>query len=244
LPFAQVHYPFDNAEWFEDHFPADFIVEYVGQTRGWFYTLHVLATALFDKRPFDNCMAYGVVLGHDKLKLSKRLRNYPDPDEMFNVYGADAMRWFLLSSPVMRGGDLVVERKGPSEAVRAVLNPLWNAWKFFTLYANADGYEAKWSTATTEVLDRYVLAKARLLVDDVTAAMDAYDLYQACATVTAFLDALNNWYIRRSRERFWSRVGASGASDESKRAAYDTLYTVLHTLCLPGPHRRTQRPPG
>jgi isoleucyl-tRNA synthetase len=232
MPFAQVHYPFDNAEWFEDHFPADFIVEYVGQTRGWFYTLHVLATALFDKRPFDNCMAHGVVLGHDKLKLSKRLRNYPDPDEMFNVYGADAMRWFLLSSPVMRGGDLVVERKGPSEAVRAVLSPLWNAWKFFALYANADGYQAKWSTASTEVLDRYVLAKARLLVDDVTAAMDAYDLYQACATVTAFLDAFNNWYIRRSRDRFWSRVGASGASDESKLAAYDTLYTVLHTLCL------------
>ena len=190
MPFAQVHYPFDNAQWFEGHFPADFIVEYVGQTRGWFYTLHVLGTALFGKPPFENCMAHGVVLGHDKLKLSKRLRNYPDPDEMFNVYGADAMRWFLLSSPVMRGGDLVVERKGPSEAVRSVLNPLWNAWKFFAMYANADGYEAKWSNRATDVLDRYVLSKARLLVDEVTDAMDSYDLYRACTSVTAFLDAL------------------------------------------------------
>ena len=112
MPFAQVHYPFENADWFEGHFPADFIVEYVGQTRGWFYTLHVLASALFGRPPFKTCMAHGVVLGDDKQKLSKRLRNYPDPDEMFSVYGADAMRWFLLSSPVIRGGDLVVERRG------------------------------------------------------------------------------------------------------------------------------------
>ena len=232
MPFAQVHYPFENAGWFDSHFPADFIVEYVGQTRGWFYTLHVLASALFGRPPFKTCMAHGIVLGDDKQKLSKRLRNYPDPDEMFNVYGADAMRWFLLSSPVMRGGDLVVERKGAVEAVRAVLNPLWNAWKFFAMYANVDGYQAKWRSDATEVLDRYILAKARLVVEEVSRAMDTYDLYGACSAVTAFLDALNNWYIRRSRDRFWSRVGASTASDESKTAAYDTLYTVLHTLCL------------
>ncbi|HTT92329.1 MAG TPA: class I tRNA ligase family protein, partial [Acidimicrobiales bacterium] len=232
MPFAQVHYPFDNAGWFESHFPADFIVEYVGQTRGWFYTLHVLASALFSRPPFKTCMAHGVVLGDDKQKLSKRLRNYPDPDEMFSVYGADAMRWFLLSSPVMRGGDLVVERRGPADAVRAVLNPLWNAWKFFALYANADGYQAKWRTGSVEVLDRYILAKTHVLVEEVTAAMDVYDLYGACVAVTGFLDALNNWYIRRSRDRFWSRVGASQSSDESKAAAYDTLYTVLRSLCL------------
>ncbi|HXW78045.1 MAG TPA: isoleucine--tRNA ligase [Acidimicrobiales bacterium] len=232
MPFAQVHYPFEDAEWFEGHFPADFIVEYVGQTRGWFYTLHVLATALFDKPPFQNCLAHGIVLGDDKQKLSKRLRNYPDPDEMFRAYGSDAMRWFLISSPVMRGGDLVVERKGPAEAVRAVLNPLWNAWKFFALYANADGYEAKWGEGTTDVLDRYVLSKARLLVEDVTVSLDTYDLYGACTAVTNFLDALNNWYIRRSRDRFWSRMGTSQSSDESKVAAYDTLFMVLHTLCL------------
>jgi len=232
MPFAQVHYPFENSEWFENHFPGDFIVEYVGQTRGWFYTLHVLASALFDKPAFSNCMAHGIVLGHDKLKLSKRLRNYPDPDEMFNVYGSDAMRWYLLSSPVMRGGDVVVERKGPAEAVRAVLNPLWNSWKFFAMYANADKYRAHWSSDSDELLDRYVLSKARALVEDVTQAMDNYDLYSACTSVTSFIDALNNWYIRRSRERFWSHLGASQASDRSKKAAYDTLYTALHTLCL------------
>ena len=232
MPFAQVHYPFEDAEWFEGHFPADFIVEYVGQTRAWFYTLLVMATALFDKIPFQNCLAHGIILGEDKQKLSKRLRNYPDPDEMFRAYGADAMRWFLLSSPVIRGGDLVVERKGPAEAVRAVLNPLWNAWKFFALYANADGYQAKWREGSGEVLDRYVLSKTRLLVEDVTTALERYDLYGACSAVTAFLDALNNWYIRRSRDRFWSRMGTSQASDESKVAAYDTLFSVLHTLCL------------
>jgi len=232
MPFAQVHYPFENSRWFESHFPADFIVEYVGQTRGWFYTLHVLGTALFAKPPFQNCIAHGIVLGNDRQKLSKRLRNYPDPDEMFNVYGADAMRWFLLSSPVMRGGDLVLERRGPAEAVRAVLNPLWNAWKFFAVYANADGYTAKRRGQATEVLDRYALAKTRALVEEVTQAMDGYDLYGASTAITSYIDALNNWYIRRSRDRFWSRVGASKASDESKEAAYDTLFTALQTLCL------------
>ncbi|MDA8301382.1 MAG: isoleucine--tRNA ligase [Actinomycetota bacterium] len=232
MPFAQVHYPFDNAEWFEEHFPADFIVEYVGQTRGWFYTLHVLATALFGKPAFETCLAHGIVLGEDRLKLSKRLRNYPDPDEMFERYGADAMRWYLLSSAVMRGSDLVIERKGPGEATRAVLNPLYNAWKFFSMYANADGHRAAWRADQAEVLDRYVLSKARLLAEEVTEALDAYDLYGACSSVSSFLDALNNWYIRRSRDRFWSRPGSSAASDRSKADAYDTLYTVLHTLCL------------
>ncbi|HET9058979.1 MAG TPA: class I tRNA ligase family protein, partial [Acidimicrobiales bacterium] len=233
MPFAQVHYPFDHAAWFEDHFPADFIVEYVGQTRGWFYTLHVLGTALFGKPAFSSCIAHGVVLGHDKQKLSKRLRNYPDPEEMFNVYGADAMRWFLLSSPVMRGGDLVVERRGPSEAVRAVLNPLWNAWKFFSMYANADGYRPDGACPRpADVLDRYILAKTRALVGQVTEAMDGYDLYGACTAVTSFLDALNNWYIRRSRDRFWSPVGSSDTSDSAKNDAYATLYTVLRVVCL------------
>ena len=217
-----------------------------------------MATALFDKIPFQNCLAHGIILGEDKQKLSKRLRNYPDPDEMFRAYGADAMRWFLLSSPVIRGGDLVVERRGPAEAVRAVLNPLWNAWKFFALYANADGYEAKWREGTADVLDRYVLSKTRLLVEDVTNALERYDLYGACSAVTAFLDALNNWYIRRSRDRFWSRMGTSQSSDESKIAAYDTLFIgPSHAVPrhgpsaadaerdrLPGLDRGTQRAPG
>ena len=116
--------------------------------------------------------------------------------------------------------------------MRSVLNPLWNAWKFFALYANVDGYQAKWRSDATDVLDRYILAKTRLLVEEVGNAMDTYDLYGACVAITGFLDALNNWYIRRSRDRFWSRIGTSSASDESKADAYDTLYTVLHTLCL------------
>ncbi len=148
-------------------FPADFIVEYIGQTRGWFYTLHVLATALFDRPPFLTCVAHGVVLGDDGQKMSKRLRNYPDPEAMFAKYGADAMRWFLLSSPVLRGGDLIVDEKGIVEAVRSVIHPLWNAWYFFTLYANAEGRAA--STSRTDapgVLDRYILAKAHQMVDD------------------------------------------------------------------------------
>jgi len=232
MPFAQVHYPFENSEWFEGHFPAKFIVEYVGQTRGWFYTLHVLAGALFGKPAFETCLAHGVVLGVDKQKLSKRLRNYPDPDEMFERFGADALRWYLLSSQVMRGSDLVIDPKGPPEAVRAVLSPLWNAWKFYAMYANADAVRGQWRAGSSDVLDRYVLSKARLLAEQVTGAMDAYDLAGACSAVASFLDALNNWYIRRSRGRFWSRVGSSPASDRSKADAYDTLYTVLHTLCL------------
>jgi len=221
MPFAQVHYPFENKEWFETHFPADFICEYVGQTRGWFYTLHVIATALFDKPAFSNCVAHGVLLGDDGRKLSKRLVNYPDPVEVFDELGADAMRWALLSSPGLRGQDLVVERRAMVESVRQVLNPIWNAWYFFSLYANTDGYAARWRTDAPGVLDRYVLAKARRLVADVTERMEAYDLSGACSSVVTFLDALNNWYIRRSRDRFW----------QSDADAFDTLYTVLEVLC-------------
>ena len=139
MPFAQVHYPFENQEWFEHHYPGDFIVEYIGQTRGWFYTLHVLATALFDRPAFRTCVSHGIVLGDDGQKMSKSLRNYPDPFEVFDTYGSDAMRWYLLSSPILRGGDLVVSEQGIRDAVRQVLLPLWNAWSFLTLYANAAG---------------------------------------------------------------------------------------------------------
>ncbi|HEY2301359.1 MAG TPA: isoleucine--tRNA ligase [Acidimicrobiales bacterium] len=231
MPFAQVHYPFENREWFEQNFPADFIVEYIGQTRGWFYTLHVLATALFDRPPFLTCVAHGVVLGDDGQKMSKRLRNYPDPDAMFAKHGADAMRWFLLSSPVLRGGDLIVDEKGIVEAVRSVIHPLWNAWYFFTLYANAEGRAA--STSRTDapgVLDRYILAKAHQMVEAVTARLDRYELSSACDAVHAFLDALTNWYIRRSRDRFWGTSPSQGATTDSGDA-FDTLATVLEVLC-------------
>ncbi len=233
MPFAQVHYPFENAEWFDEHFPGDFIVEYIGQTRGWFYTLHVLATALFGRPAFKSVVAHGIVLGDDGQKMSKRLRNYPDPEEMFAKHGADAMRWFLLASPVLRGGDMVADEKGITDAVRGALLPLWNAWYFFSLYANAEGRPARVGrTDATGTLDRYLLAKTRTLVVDVTAALDAYDLSGACRSIGAFLDALTNWYIRRSRDRFW----ASGATaDRATRAdaedAFDTLATTLDVLC-------------
>ncbi len=225
MPYAQVHYPFENADWFEHHYPGDFIVEYIGQTRGWFYTLHVLATALFDRPAFSSCVSHGIVLGDDGQKMSKSLRNYPDVNEVFERDGADAMRWFLMSSPVLRGGNLIVTERGIREGMRQVLIPLWNAWYFFSLYANAvnegAGYDAQWSTASTDVLDRYLLAKLHDLVTDVQAQLDVYDVSAACQSVREFCDVLTNWYIRRSRERFWG---------EDDTAAFDTLYTTLEVL--------------
>ncbi|MCP2256978.1 Isoleucyl-tRNA synthetase [Streptoalloteichus tenebrarius] len=220
MPFAQVHYPFENREWFEHHFPGDFIVEYNGQTRGWFYTLHVLATALFDRPAFRNCVAHGIVLGDDGQKMSKSRRNYPDVNEVFARDGSDAMRWFLMSSPILRGGDLVVTERGIRDAVRQAVLPLWNSWYFLALYANAEGVEGTWRTDSRHVLDRYALAKTHDLVRDVTAALAAYDLSGACAAVRDFLEVLTNWYVRRSRDRFWA----------GERDAVDTLHTVLEVV--------------
>ncbi|HEY6597112.1 MAG TPA: isoleucine--tRNA ligase [Asanoa sp.] len=220
MPFAQVHYPFENADWFEHHYPGDFIVEYIGQTRGWFYTMHVLATALFDRPAFRSCVSHGVLQGSDGRKMSKSLRNYPDVYYVFDEYGSDAMRWMLMSSPVLRGGDMPVTEPAIRDAVRQVLLPLWNVWYFFSLYANAEGYTARRRTDSTHLLDRYVLAKTRELVESATGQLDAYDVSGACASVRSFLDALTNWYVRRSRDRFWS----------GDRDAFDTLYTVLETL--------------
>jgi isoleucyl-tRNA synthetase len=226
MPYAQVHYPFAHERWFASHFPADFIVEYIGQTRAWFYNLHVLATALFDKPAFSNCVVHGVILGNDGQKMSKRLRNYPDPEEMFADHGADAIRWFLLSSPVLRGQDMVADERGIVAALRQAVLPLWSAYNFFSKYANIDGHRAIARSDASGVLDRYILAKTATLVADVTTRMEAYDLDGACHRVTDFIEALNNWYIRRSRERVW----AKGMS-EDKADCYDTLFTVLTTLC-------------
>ncbi|MFS0729843.1 isoleucine--tRNA ligase [Curtobacterium sp. 1P10AnD] len=226
MPYAQVHYPFENREWFEAHNPADFIVEYIGQTRGWFYVMHVLSTALFDRPAFRNVISHGIVLGSDGQKMSKSLRNYPDVSEVFDRDGADAMRWFLMSSSVIRGGNLVVTEEGIRQGVREFLLPLWSTYYFFTLYANADGYQAQRSTASTDVLDRYLLAKTRVLVADVTEHLDALDTPLAAQAVRDFADVLTNWYVRRSRDKFW----AGAASSPEARAAFDTLYTVLETL--------------
>jgi isoleucyl-tRNA synthetase len=228
MPFAQVHYPFENREWFDNHSPADFIVEYIGQTRGWFYTLHTLSTALFDRPAFNNVISHGIVLGSDGQKMSKSLRNYPDVSEVFDRDGADAMRWFLMSSSVIRGGNLVVTEEGIRESTRQFLLPLWSTYYFFTLYANAagsDGYLATWRTDSTDVLDRYLLAKTRRLIDDVTADLEALDSPLAANRLRDFADVLTNWYVRRSRGRFWG-----GADDQNSVDAFDTLFTVLETV--------------
>jgi isoleucyl-tRNA synthetase len=225
MSFAQNHVPFENEEWFLHHFPADFIVEYINQTRGWFYTLHILATSIFDRPAFENCISHGIVLGSDGNKMSKSLRNYPDVREVFDRDGADAMRWFLMASPILRGGNLVVTEQGIRDAVRIVMIPLWNSWYFFQLYANAfqngHGYDARRRTDSTDPLDRYLLAKCRQYVEQATAEMDDYAVADACDTTRNFLDVLTNWYIRRSRDRFWG----------DNPDAFDTLYTVLETVC-------------
>ncbi len=221
MPFAQVHYPFENADWFEHHYPGDFIVEYMAQTRGWFYTMHVLATALFDRPAFSNCVSHGIVLGDDGRKMSKSLRNYPDPNEMFDTYGADAMRWLLLASPILRGADFSVTEAGIRDTVRHVILPLWNSYSFLTLYGNAAGLHGTVRTDQTDVLDRYLMGELRGLIETVEGRMDAYDLYGASEAVAAFIDTLTNWYIRRSRDRFWA-----GEQD-----AIDALHTALVTLC-------------
>jgi isoleucyl-tRNA synthetase len=221
MPFAQVHYPFENASWFDSHYPGDFIVEYIGQTRGWFYTLHVLATALFDRPAFRSCVSHGIVLGDDGQKMSKSLRNYPDVNEVFDRDGSDAMRWFLMSSPVLRGGNLIVTEQGIRDAVRQAILPLWNSYYFFALYANAESVAARSSIASEHVLDRYILAKTRDAVTGMERQLDVYDIGGACQTLREHLEVLTNWYIRRSRPRFW------GAEQD----ALDTLWTVLETLC-------------
>lgn len=228
MPFAQVHYPFENKEWFEAHYPADFIVEYINQTRGWFYTLHVLAGALFDTPAFQNVICHGILLADDGAKLSKRLRNYTEPTEIFEKQGSDALRWYFMSTNIVRGGDTRISDQAIDDVVRQVITPIWNAYSFFTLYANVDGVTAERRSDATAPLDRYILAKTRELVDSVTVAMDAYDLPGATAEIQGFIDALNNWYIRRSRDRFWAPASEADAAD--KRDAYDTLYTVLTTL--------------
>ncbi|PYD01925.1 isoleucine--tRNA ligase [Microbacterium esteraromaticum] len=229
MPYAQVHYPFENQEWFDSHSPADFIVEYIGQTRGWFYVMHVLSTALFNRPAFTGVSCHGIVLGSDGYKMSKSLRNYPDVSEVLDRDGSDAMRWFLMSSSVLRGGNLAVTEEGIRAGVREFILPLWNSWYFFATYANASGdggYEASWRVDSTDVLDRYILARLGDLVREVRADLEGLDSTTASARLRDFAEVLTNWYIRRSRDRFWEGVG----DDPKSREAFDTLYTVLETL--------------
>ena len=172
MSFAQVHYPFENADWFEHHFPGDFIVEYIGQTRGWFYTLHILATAIFDRPAFENCISHGIVLGSDGNKMSKSLRNYPDVREVFDRDGADAMRWFLMASPILRGGNLVVTEQGIRDAVRQRDDPALEQLVLLpALRQRARGLRRRARRPTsTDPLDRYLLAKCRQYVEQMTDA--------------------------------------------------------------------------
>ena len=217
MPFAQKHYPFENREWFDTHNQADFIVEYSGQTRGWFYTMHVLSTALFDCPSYKKVVAHGIVLGDDGLKMSKSKGNYPNVNEVFERDGSDAMRWFLMSSPILRGGNLIVTEQGIREGVRQALLPMWNAYTFLQLYAVEP---ATWDVSSTNVLDRYILAKLHNLIANTQDALDNTDVARACDEVRSFCDVLTNWYVRRSRERFWNETPE----------AFNTLYTVLETL--------------
>ncbi len=230
MPFASIHYPFENKEWFDNHYPGDFIVEYVGQTRGWFYTLHVLATALFDKPAFGTSLSHGIVLGDDGRKMSKSLRNYPDVYGVFDTYGSDAMRWFLLSSPVVRGGNLIVTEEGIRDAVRHVILPLWNAYYFLALYGNASNGgagitptrldENNANISELPEMDRYLLARSRRVTEEVRRAMDDYDLPKAAELISDQLEVITNWYVRTQRPRFW----------EENEDAFNTLYTALLVL--------------
>ena len=231
MPYAQVHYPFENKEWFEDNFPADFITEYVAQTRGWFYTLMVLSTALFDRAPFKNVICHGTILDENSQKLSKRLRNYADPLEIFSTIGSDTMRFYMISQPVMRGQELRIDKDGKAfrDTLRLSIKPLINAFNFFCLYANADGIFANRIDEKRDfknILDRYILSKLKSSVTTIDLALQQYDTVLACDEFNKFFEVLNNWYIRRNRQRFWK-----SEIDEDKQNAYDVLYTILLTMC-------------
>ena len=225
MPYAQAHYPFTNKQWFENNFPADFIVEYAAQTRGWFYTLMVLSTALFDRPPFKNCICHGVILDEKAQKLSKRLKNYIPPMDIFAKYGADAMRYYMCSATVMRGNELHIDQAGEGfkDALRLFIKPIWNSYHFFCIYANADNIKAEFSYDSEHIMDIYIISKLKNLLQEIKQALDHYDLPDAYLAIESFFELLNNWYIRRNRERFWKTN-----KDDSKIKAYNTLYTVLH----------------
>lgn len=224
MPYGQVHYPFENKEWFENHFPADFIVEYTAQTRGWFYTLMVLSTALFDRQPFLNCICHGVILDSSGQKLSKRLNNYADPLELFNKYGSDALRVTMLSSTVTKGQELLIDKEGKMvyEQLRLFIKPIWNSYHFFCLYANIDKIEAKLQFSFTNKLDQYIISKLKITVDKIKLSLDMFDSQSAYQIIGEFFETLNNWYIRRSRTRFWT-----SEQSEDKVDAYNALYSCL-----------------
>ena len=228
MPYGQNHYPFENKEHFDQHFPADFISESIDQTRGWFYSLVVLGAALCDKPAFRNVIVSGLILDSDGKKMSKSARNYTDPAEVVGSYGADAMRLFLVDSAVLKGEDLRFSDSGVKDAVKSVIIPLWNAYSFFVTYANIDKVTANGlPRELSNPLDRWIISESERMVGEVTEQLDRYELQKAVDSFVSFIDLLNNWYIRRSRRRFW-RSG----NDADKQQAYLTLHAALMKLIL------------
>ena len=234
MPYASKHYMWQELEKNSDclvskdgtfKFPADFIAEWLDQTRGWFYTLLILWTALFDETPFKNCIVNGIVLAEDWKKMSKSLQNYPAPELIFDRYWADAMRFYLLNSPVVEAQDFRFSEAWVEEVVKKVILPLWNTYYFFTTYANIDNFEPKWLTKTENILDKWLLSELNELTLEVTNAFEKYKLNEATRPIVKFMDNLTNWYIRRSRKRFWK-----SENDWDKLQAYETLYFALVEL--------------
>ncbi|MDD2942145.1 MAG: isoleucine--tRNA ligase [bacterium] len=230
MPYAQAHYPFENKEEFEASFPADFIAEGLDQTRGWFYTLLVLGTALFGKPAFKNVIVNGILLAEDGKKMSKSLRNYPPPDEVMNELGADAMRLYLLASAATRAEELRFSKQGVRDVVRQHLLPLWNAYNFFVTYALVDGWSAENvpDKPSDNILDRWIMSKLGSLISGVDGALGSYHLYSATQPILEFIDQLTNWYIRLNRRRFWG--GAELSENIDKQQAYATLHRALLTF--------------
>ncbi len=224
VPFAQKHYPFENKEWFESHYPSDFIVEYTGQIRCWFYYLHVLAVALFDRPAFKNCIVHGTILAKDGKKLSKSSKNYTDPMELMRTFGTDALRLYLYQTSAMLIGDLAFDESGIQDAYQQIILPYWNACNFFISYANIDGFEKGdlVEPHSDNQLDKWILAQLYNTEKKISENMDAYYVNKYVESLVPLVNGLTNWYIRRSRRRFW----ASGMSDD-KLVAYQTLYYVL-----------------
>ena len=232
MPYAQNHYPFENQETLEKHFPADFIAEGLDQTRGWFYTLLVLSTCIMEKPPFENVIVNGLILAEDGKKMSKRLKNYPDPVSILSQYGADALRMYMIDSAVVRAESLRFSESGVKEVLKSILLPLWNSFSFFTTYANIDQWDSHGAKperygSLENQLDRWILSYLEQLNEEICEAMDEYALQRSVPPLVKFIDRLTNWYIRRSRRRFWK-----SENDLDKEQAYFTLYTVLHKVSL------------
>lgn len=252
MPYGQVHYPFENKEKFENSFPADYISEYTGQIRAWFYVMHVLGVALFDKPAFKNVICHGVIAGNDGRKMSKSLGNFPDPKPTFDQYGGDAVRMAILTTPLFNGGDMNFSEDLILEALKQNVLPLWNAFSFFVTYANLDkrtplhhpertDSEVEGSltidkmlrqaqhdaTNSKNRLDTWILEELNRVTQTIDTDLSTYDLTHASRQISSFLENLTNWYIRRSRRRFWK-----SDSDEDKASAYNTLYTVLTQFAI------------